>query len=273
MIAKINSFFRKAAPLSVHAKDVTSQFGEDGIIAHIISVVGPTEKYCVEFGAWDGKLYSNCFSLLTASEWRGAMIEVNSDKFKELVETYAAYPGVTPINRMVDFEGPDRLDAILADAGAPKNFGLVSIDIDGNDYHVWDSLVEHTPEIVVIEFNPTIPNDVEYVQDRSFDVNIGCSLLALVKLGKQKGYELVATTQVNAFFVRTEKYPLFGITNNFICSMHTPMQDGRIFQGMDGSIHVLGMDRMIWRGGMRVSSADFQVVPKAEQGWHDAQKK
>ena len=201
------------------------------------------------------------------------MIEADSGKFKELVDIYAAYPGVTAINRLVDFEGPDCLDAILAEAGAPRNFGLVSIDIDGNDYHVWESLVDHTPEIVVIEFNPTIPNDVEYVQDRSFDLNIGCSLLALINLGKQKGYELVATTMVNAFFVRAEKYPLFGIDDNFIGVMHTPAQDGRTFQGMDGSIHVIGMDTMIWNEGMRVSSEDFQVIPKEKRVWQDAQKR
>lgn len=273
MISKLANFFPKSAPLSVHAANVTSQFGEDGIIAQIIKTAPPQDHYCVEFGAWDGKHFSNCHTLITRSGWRGAMIEANAEKFQELTQTYRDHAGVTCINRLVDFEGPNRLDAILAEAGAPRNFGLLSIDIDGNDYHIWASLENFTPEIVVIEFNLTCPNDVLFVQDKSFDINHGASLLSLVELGKRKGYELVATTIANALFVRREKYPLFGIVNNHISIMHTPMQDGRIFQGMDGSIHVVGMTEMVWKDSMKVSSEDFQIFPKAMLFWGDAQKK
>jgi hypothetical protein len=91
-------------------------------------------------------------------------------------------------------------------------------------------------------------------------------------LGKQKGYELAVCTAWNALFVRNDKFGLLGIQDNFIANLYTPLQNGRIFQGYDGSIHVVGMDQLMWKGGMRVSSEDFQVLPKAFRVWGDAQK-
>ena len=53
----------------------------------------------------------------------------------------------------------------------------------------------------MVEFNPTIPADVEFVQPRDIKINQG-SLLSLTKLGQEKGYELVAALDLNAFFVK-----------------------------------------------------------------------
>jgi hypothetical protein len=265
MILELMNLYPHQPPLAAYGANVTSQAGEDGIIAHIIKVIEPAERFCVEFGAWDGKKYSNCNTLIKAHRWGGVMIEGDRDRFKDLTETYAGDAQVQSLNRKVDFEGPNRLDAILTECGAPKSFGLLSIDVDGVDYYIWESLHEHSPEIVVIEFNPTVPNDVKFIQDKSFDVHHGCSLLALVLLAKEKGYELVATTMTNAFFVRADKYPRLGIANNFIAFIHQPAMDGRIFQGYDSSIHIVGMEKLMWRGGMPLSSEDFQVLPKSQR--------
>jgi hypothetical protein len=226
----------------------------------------------VEFGAWDGVKFSNCFNLVVNNAWDGLFIEANEAKYAELVSTYKTRPNVTTRNRFVDFEGPNRLDAILNDCGIPEKFGLLSVDIDGNDYHVWDSLVEHEPEIIVIEFNPSVPNDVDFVQEKSFSVNQGCSLLALVRLGKTKDYELAVCTDWNAFFVKREKLQALGVSDNSIDRLYQPVQDGRIFQGYDGSIHVVGMDRLLWRNAP-LASEDFQVLPLALRVFDDAQRK
>jgi len=264
---KVNS------PLLQYQSNVTSQSGEDGIIAHIFSVIEPSSRYCIEFGAWDGKHLSNCYQLLSNQGWEGLMIEAHPDKFKELQQTFAGNPRVKTLNRLVDFEGPNALDKLLDEVGAPPLPGLLSIDIDGNDYYVFESLEEHHPDVVVIEFNPTIPNDVFFVQERSFEVNHGCSILALVTLGREKGYELAVATNWNAFFVRADKFPPLGLEDNSISTLYAPIQDGRIFQGYDGTIHVVGMDHLVWHGGIRVTSADFQVLPESIRVWSDAQKK
>lgn len=269
----LKSFFTKDSPLERYASDVTSQYGEDGIIAHIMSVLKPAARYCVEFGAWDGRHYSNTYNLIQNQGWSGLLIEANAEKFYELMKTYAGNPRAGFANRFVDFEGPDSLDGILSECEVPKSFGLLSIDIDGCDYYVWESLRLFEPELVVIEFNPTVPNDVLFIQDKNFAINQGCSLLALVELGQQKGYELAVCTTTNAFFVKKEKFPALGVKSNFIGHLHTPPLDGRIFQGYDGSIHVVGMNYMPWRGGIPLSEEQFQIVPESERRWHDAQKK
>lgn len=262
MILNRVEFSDISSPLLQYAKNVTSQCGEDGIIEHIFSVISPEHKLCVEFGAWDGKLYSNSYNLICNKGWRGLMIEADTEKYKQLVTTYAGNSLVRTINRLVDFEGNNTLDNILEEYGVPYSFGLLSIDIDGNDYHIWDSVAKYRPETVVIEFNPSIPNDVLFVQEKSFEINQGNSLLALTLLGKLKGYELAAATSWNAIFVIKEKFELLGITNNSIELMYKPVQNGRIFNGYDGTVHVVGMDRLMWKN-INLEFEDFQVLPKS----------
>ena len=102
-------------------------------------------------------------------------------------------------NALGEFEAaptPTSLARTIAEALAGADFALfpipgiapdgeldlLSIDIDGNDYYIFESLARLKPELVVIEFNPTIPNDVMFVQERNITVNQGCSLLALIAL-------------------------------------------------------------------------------------------
>jgi len=267
MRKELVNLFNIQSPLLEYARNVTSQFGEDGIIEHIFKVLTPKHKYCVEFGAWDGKVLSNCYNLIKNNGWRGAMIEANTDKFQELKHTYAGHD-VAKVNQFVHFDGEGKLDNILASVGAPKDFDILSIDIDGCDYYIWESLTEYAPEVVVVEFNGTIPNDVIFVQEKSFEVNQGSSLLAFIDLGKRKGYELIVATWGNAIFVKKENLHLFNIPNNFIHFMYKSPVDGRIFQGYDSYIHVVGMDRLQFHGsGCPLSSENFQVLPEALRYW------
>lgn len=265
----IEHFYQVSSPLHQYRHNLTSQCGEDGLIAKIVDLLRPPNRLCVEFGAWDGKRFSNCYHLIQNVGWSGIMIEADPEKYRDLVATYAGNDKVVTVERFVDFDGPDSLDNILREFSAPSEFGVLSIDIDGNDYYIWESLTDHRPELVVIEFNPTVPNDVVFVQEKSFSVNQGCSLLALVNLGRTKGYELAVCTEWNAFFVKKDSLKTLGVESNFIFEMYRPLQDGRIFQGFDGSIHVVGMDRLIWKGGRPLTSEDFQVLPKEERFYVD----
>lgn len=272
MEISLMNFFTVDSPFLKFKKNVTSQFGEDGIIEKINEILNPVNQLCVEFGAWNGIYLSNSYNLIKNKKWRGVMIEANREKYAELVENYAD-DDVVALNRFVDLSGDNSLDNILSQIGAPSEIGMLSIDIDGNDYYVWESLETFSADLVVIEFNPTIPNDVFFVQDKSFEVNQGCSLLALISLAKRKSYELVCCTECNAFFVKAEKYGFFGIENNSINNMYAPIQNGRIFQGYDGTIHVIGINSLVWKGGIRVTSEDFQVLPRSFRFFDDTQKK
>jgi len=262
------SFFDINSPLLAYQKKVTSQFGEDGIIERIFELIKTTNKYCLEFGAWDGKYLSNCWDLITNKQWRGCFVEADRRKFAELLQTYSGNDRVNCLNRFVEFEGENSLDRILSEVGAPKDLDFASIDVDGIDYFIWDSLKEYRPRALVIEFNPSIPNDVVFVQEKSINVNHGCSLLSLVMLGKEKGYELVCAFECNAFFVQKELYDSLGIPSNFIHLMYRPTCDGRIFHGYDSQIFMTGMPRLIWRN-IPLDSSDFQVVPASMRRYGD----
>lgn len=252
-------------PASAHLREfrrnVTSQRGEDGVIDKIMEIIGTTNRYCVEFGAWDGKHYSNTWNLLKNKGWGGLLIEASPDTFLQLQAEYAGHDRVTTLNALVGTEGPEALDAILTASGAPRDLDLLCIDIDGNDFHVWSALAGFMPRLVVIEFNPTVPNDLIFVQDHDPAVNQGASLLAMIELGQSKGYELVATTDWNAFFVPKALFPAFGIGDNDIDAMHDMRHfESRLFQCYDGTLVLSGCKHLLW-ADIGIGQEDIQVLP------------
>lgn len=268
LLEKVN-FFELENPLLRFASNATSQSGEDGILNRIFQIVAPQNKYFVEFGAWDGRYLSNCFNLIQTENWGGCFIEANSYKFKQLVANHGNNYEIKCLNKFVDFDGENSLDNILKSIEAPSNLDLLSIDVDGMDYFIWESLMDFEPAIVVVEFNPTIPNDIVFVQQKDVRINQGCSLLALIMLGKRKGYELICCTLWNAFFCKKSLFPQFNIANNFIAHMYRPLLDGRIFQGYDSYIYAYGMDSLLWKGGVSLTNNDFQVLPKELRVFQD----
>ncbi|MFN9280538.1 MAG: hypothetical protein ACK6DW_12480 [Betaproteobacteria bacterium] len=259
------------SPLLAYRRNVASQDGEDGIIDKIFDVVGTKNKYCIEFGAWDGKHLSNCWNLIANQNWGGCFIEGNAEKYGQLERNIAQYSHVVCVNTFIDVDGDNCLDRVLERCGAPLQPDFLSIDVDGVDYHIWASLTRYSPRVVVIEFNPSVPNDVIFVQASNLQINQGSSLLALILLAKQKGYELVCCTTCNAFFVQRDLYGLFGIVNNGINVMYRPISDGRIFHGYDSYIFVTGMPKMLW-SDIPVNSSDFQVIPEVMRRFGDAQR-
>jgi hypothetical protein len=258
-------------PQSLHllkcARQVTSQRGEDGIIERIFELIGTGDKWCAEFGAWDGKHLSNTWNLINNHGFSGVLIEGSVARFQDLLRSYGSFPRAHCVNRIVSFEpGPDCLDSIFATTPMRMDFDLISIDIDGNDYHVWNSLKDYCPRVVVIEFNDTIPNDVVFVQDMDIGVNQGCSLLALIELGKEKGYELACVTYANAIFVRNQEFPKIGIDDNSIDAMHRSRIEPKMFQGYDGTIFNVGWDRPQWKLRKRkISPTAFQILPPGQR--------
>lgn len=271
ILQKLSSF-KVDNPLVKYAYDISSQSGEDGIIKKIFEVINPDHFYCVELGGWDGKYLSNCYNLIQNIGWSGCFIEANEGKFAELIKTHGANQKVKCINKFVDFCGSNSLDSILLSIGAPKKIDLLSIDVDGIDFFIWESLQIYTPNVIVIEFNPTVPNDIVFVQPKNNSINQGCSLLSLILLGKSKGYELVCCTGWNAFFVKLEHYHKFNIDSNEIYHMYQPLMDGRIFHGYDSYIYVHGMPKFMW-DDLDLPNESFQVLPKDSRQFSDSQFK
>jgi hypothetical protein len=255
---------RECAWLLDHRANVTSQIGQDGILAKIFAIIGDGQKFCVEFGAWDGKHLSNTWNLIANEGWGGILIEGDAAKFSGLLATHP-YPRVKALNCFVHWQGENGLDNILNRNDAPEQIDLISIDVDGNDWHIWKSLVQHRPRVVLIEFNPTVPNDVFFVQDADTRFNHGNSLLAMIELGKQKGYSLVCANCWDAFFVADELYAAFNIPDNGIDAMHYyPETLTSLFQGYDGTLFTAGNRRLLWHN-LGFAFDTIQLLPPQQR--------
>ena len=181
------------------AKNVHSQFGEDGILEAILSMLADTDRWCVEFGAWDGRLMSNTCHLIESRSYRAILIEADERKFAELRANYSGNRNVRTVHALVDWKDR-KLDDILSSMDIPRDFDLLCIDVDGNDYHIWDATRLYRPKVVCIEYNPTVATGVAFVQKAKLGITQGASITSMVTLGKAKGYELVAATRNNAIF-------------------------------------------------------------------------
>jgi hypothetical protein len=251
-----------AVRLEEHRSDVYSQFGEDGMIRKALAVLPDGPKWCVELGAWDGRHLSNTHRLMTEDGWSGVFIEGDAARSEELRATYRGNDRAHCINAFASFEGADTLDHLFGATPIPEDFDLLSLDIDGNDFHLWRSLERYRPRLVVIEFNATIPNDIDWVQAADPDVHQGASLAAFVRLGREKGYELVATSDFNAFFVDAAYFDRFGIEDNTIDAIHTNRAfQTRVFQLYDGTLCWDGCTRMLWHD-VDLRPERLQLIPK-----------
>jgi len=241
--------------------NVFSQAGEDGVLAKILATLPKRDAWCVEFGAWDGEHLSNVCNLTRNAGYSGVLIECDPERFAALQQKYAGNAKLITLNRMVGYEGPDRLDAILGGTPIPKDFDLLSIDIDGNDYHVWEALTAYRPKVVCIEFNPTIPTEVDFVQPPDPRLNQGASVSALARLAQSKGYELVSVLEFNALFVRAEDFQVFEIDDNRPETLRADLSAITwLFTGFDGRVFLRGRQELPWHG-MRMKESRLQVLP------------
>ena len=183
-------------------RNVHSQNGEDGVVEKIVSHLGLEGGTAVEFGAWDGVHLSNT-ALLRERGWTTVLIEGDSAKIPQLRKLENTRTVV--IEAMVMPEGESSLDRLLDDAAVPE-VDFVSIDIDGDDIHILETL-KRRPKVICIEFNPTIPPPYAFANPRG--TFKGSSLCAIHAVAAKLGYELVYATFCNAFFVERSRAAVF----------------------------------------------------------------
>ncbi len=192
---------------------VFSQWGEDGIIDWLVSRIPDIKKSFVEFGVQNYR-ESNTRYLLMAQNWRGLVMDGSMAHIEDIrsQDVYWRHD----LQAKCAFIDRDNINCLIAESGLKGEIGLLSIDIDGNDYWVWQAIEVVSPAIVVCEYNAvlgdilplTIPYAADFYRTRSHHSNLyfGASIRALVQLGKSKGYVFVGTTSTgcNAFFVRSD---------------------------------------------------------------------
>ncbi len=183
-----------------YKKNYYSQNGEDGVIEEILKRLGIKQGWFVEFRAWDGKHFSNTYNLVEEG-WKGIEIEGDNKKVDDLKKNFVNHKDdILVICEYVSVNGEKSIDNILSKTPIPKDFDIISIDIDSYDWQVWNSFNNYKPKIVIIEINSSIPPGIESIHDGKKQ---GSSFTSTLKLGVKKGYKLVCHTG-NLIFVRND---------------------------------------------------------------------
>jgi hypothetical protein len=218
-LGRIESRQLRDQPMAdIHGSEfrVFSQWGEDGILQHILKQIAPSRKIFVEFGV-ENYTESNTRFLLVNDSWAGLVID-GSSKNIEFVKNDDIY-WQHNLKAQQGFITRENINDLIHGNGIAGEIGLLSIDIDGNDYWVWEAIDVVCPSVVVVEYNSrfgperavTVPYDPAFVRSSAHHSNIyyGASLAALCSLSKRKGYSFVGcnTAGNNAFFVRSELRP------------------------------------------------------------------
>lgn len=219
---------RPAFNLRDYENSVYSQAGEDGILEKLFSVIEPTHKYAIEFGAGDGVTLSNVRNLMAHHGWGGLLIEGDPARAEMLRKNYEGLPRVRTAQAWVF---PGNVELLFEEHDVPKDLDLLVIDIDSNDYYVWRAIREYRPKVVVIEFNGRFPPPYRMVVEfhpmlywSERDIHHGASIQSLYELGREKGYELIGPNYrgINLFFVDAQYFPRFGIADNSPAAVYRP---------------------------------------------------
>lgn len=203
-----------ASPLADAEFKVYSQWGEDGIIQFLVSRVRPLEPTFVEFGT-QNYTESNTRFLLVNDNWRGLVMD-GSEAEIGFVRSDVIY-WRHDLEAVSAFITAENIDQLIARRFAGPELGLLSVDIDGNDYWVWRAITRVQPSIVVCEYNSifgarlavTTPYRPDFQRTVAHHSNLyyGASLQALCRLAAEKGYAFVGSNSAgnNAFFVRRDR--------------------------------------------------------------------
>lgn len=188
---------------------VFSQFEEDGKLLFIFSVLGMTNKTFVEFGSDDG-VNSNSANLYFHHGWTGLYMDGNPKAIERGKRFFSKYPHshMYPPKFVCTYINRENINRLLFEAGMTGEIGLLSIDIDGNDYWVWDAIEIIKPQVVIIETHNefglndiVVPYDTDYVYPGKHPVYHGASPTAMTKLAKKKGYRLVGANELGYNFI------------------------------------------------------------------------
>jgi hypothetical protein len=210
----------RALPTNEKIKNLTqvefgvySQWGEDGIIEWLISHTCLPNRRFVEFGVEDFR-EANCRFLLVHRNWKGLVMDGSTANISALKQEDISWR--QDLKSKAAFITRENIDQLICEEGFAGDLGVLSIDLDGNDYWIWESIQSVNPAIVICEYNSmlgdiaclSVPYEPGFQRFRSHfsGAYYGCSISALKHIGNKKGYTFVGTNSngINAFFVRRD---------------------------------------------------------------------
>jgi hypothetical protein len=189
---------------------VYSQQDEDGILREIFRRIGVTNKVFVEFGVGNG-LENNTLALLFEG-WQGLWIEASARHVDAITTHFAQVVRAGRLNVIASFVTKGNIDALISSRVRPGEIDLLSVDVDGNDFHIFSAITCIRPRVVVIEYNAKFPPPMlvcmAYRESHAWqgDDCFGASLKYLEVNFERRGYRLVgcSLSGANAFFVRSD---------------------------------------------------------------------
>jgi len=250
---------------------VFSQFGEDGIIQYLIHNVQIENEAFIEFGVADYR-ESNTRFLLINNNWRGLVIDSGRSNIERIIKDPIYWK--FELQAVHDFVNRDNIDRIIRENNFSGDIGLLCIDIDGNDYWVWESIQAVSPTIVIVEYNSifgnrravTIPYDASFERSRAHysDLFWGCSLKALCMLAERKDYAFVGSNSNgnNAFFVRKDKLGNLKTMDIESGYVESRFRESRDLQGRLS--YLSGSDRLKAIGEMQVYDLESNTLIRIE---------
>jgi hypothetical protein len=258
---------RKSTDLADYEFKVFSQWGEDGIIQYLSNAIEMKHKTFIEFGV-ESFMEANCRFLLMKDNWSGYVIDASSSNIANLKKSYFYWK--YQIDAVDAFVTKDNINDLLAKSCFDEDVGILSIDIDGNDYFILEAINTVRPRILICEYNAvfgarriSVPYDPEFCRTRKHYSNLywGASLSAITFLANRKGYSLVGTNSsaCNAFFVRddllNEKVKVLTAEQAFLPST---IRQSRDKQG--NLSYLAGEDRLKAIRGLRVVNVETQGI-------------
>jgi len=189
---------------------VFSQNDEDGILLYIFSLLGTTNRLFVEIGTQDGR-ECNCANLAINFGWHGLFADADHTAVtagKKFYSWYNRDTGLYPPKFICSMVSPENVNPLIRDAGFEGDIDLLSIDIDGNDYWVWEAIDVISPRVVVIETHVEFGlNDIVIPYKANPDKEYhGASPVAMQRIAAKKGYRLIGANRFgfNTFYVKTD---------------------------------------------------------------------
>jgi hypothetical protein len=194
---------------------VFSQWGEDGIIEWLVQNLPIENKSFIEFGV-ENYREANTRFLIENRNWRGLVIDGSEANMQALRASELHWK--FDLTAVAAFITRDNINQVISENGFAGNVGILSIDIDGNDYWVFEAITCVNPSIIVCEFNPifgdkfpvSVPYDQKFARFNAHfsGLYFGASIAAIKILAAKKGYEFVGTNSngINAFFVRRDLF-------------------------------------------------------------------
>lgn len=196
--------------LSDVSYNIFTYHGEDGIIQYILQQLKNVPPVFVDAGAGNC-IIGNCSTLAVHFGWDGVFMDRDKSQITAGKKFLKNISSVTPgVQFLVQELTPANINQVIAEAGIEEEIGLLSVDVDGNDYWLWKAIDVIQPRIVVIEAkvefglrNVIVPYGLHNHRSVNLMYN-GASVEALRRLGDEKGYKLVGAIRqgYNLFFVK-----------------------------------------------------------------------